>query len=323
MRRNPTPFVLLALAACDSKVDVPWITTCDTADGACDATTTDPWGTQTGAATGSSTGSATGSATGTATGITSAIENCTDGTDNDGDGDSDCQDPDCRPICDADGDNHIDEAMGGDDCDDGDASVYPGVLDDCDGVDNDCVGGVDGDSDGDAVGVCNDCDDADAAIYPGAVDACDGVDSDCDLADCSMFVEDFELGAPVAPFTMAGLTGWVVQSTMPHGGVYGFANGDISDSQTSRANLVVTFGAPGTVSFWHAGSTEVNYDYLKFYVDGVVQQQWSGSWTWTYGQFNVAAGVHTIGFEYYKDISVSSGSDTVWVDDLTIVGGAP
>ncbi|MBM4366207.1 MAG: putative metal-binding motif-containing protein [Deltaproteobacteria bacterium] len=111
---------------------------------------------------------------------------------------------------DGDGDGHPDVAWGGDDCDDGDASVYPGADEACDGVDHDCDGVVDeddaldaatwyADADGDGFGdpdettsaceapsgyVANatDCDDASAATYPGATEYCNAYDDDCDGA---------------------------------------------------------------------------------------------------------------------------------------------
>ena len=45
---------------------------------------------------------------------------------------------------DDDKDGHEARACGGDDCNDDDAAVYPGLLDGCDGKDNDCDGTVDG-----------------------------------------------------------------------------------------------------------------------------------------------------------------------------------
>ena len=77
--------------------------------------------------------------------------------------------------------------------------------------------------------------------------------------------------------------------------------------------------AAGTISFWYAVSSETGYDYLKFSIDGVLQVQWSGSVAWTQASYAVSAGTHTFKWEYSKDVSVSVGSDTSWIDDIAIL----
>ncbi len=83
---------------------------------------------------------------------------------------------------DADGDGADAPGAGGADCDDADASVYPGAFDLCgDTVDADCDPTGDDDCDGDGVPLDEDCDDGDADAHPGAVEVGpDGRDEDCD-----------------------------------------------------------------------------------------------------------------------------------------------
>ena len=93
----------------------------------------------------------------------------------------------------------------GPDCNDLAASAYPGGVEVCDGLDNDCNGEVDdgvlltfypdrdGDGFGDEEGVLvgcaagseyidsgGDCDDSDPEVHPLAEELCDGLDNDCD-----------------------------------------------------------------------------------------------------------------------------------------------
>jgi hypothetical protein len=91
--------------------------------------------------------------------------------------------PTSTPILDVDGDG----VPANLDCDDSDANVYPGAIELCDRIDQDCDGEDLVDVDGDGFSPCEginqnqiDCDDNNADVYPGAIEVCgNATDEDC------------------------------------------------------------------------------------------------------------------------------------------------
>ena len=133
----------------------------------------------------------------------------------------------------------------------------------------------------------------------------------------------FETGAFEPQWTFGGISPWTISSESPYDGLYCSRSGVIGHSQSTEMSIELYLTAAGTVSFYRKVSSESGYDYLKFYIDGVQQGQWSGTVAWGEVNFSVTAGLHTFKWSYSKDVSVVSGSDCAWVDYIIFPPFAP
>lgn len=136
-----------------------------------------------------------------------------------------------------------------------------------------------------------------------------------DTSNCKeALAEDFEGGALPAGWST---TSWTVSSGITHAGTYAFRSGFISDYGLTTATVTVQADTPGSISFYHQESTESGYDYLQFYINGVMQAQWSGLTAWQLATYPLSVGTNQLEWRYTKDGSLSAGSDAVFVDDIT------
>jgi M6 family metalloprotease-like protein len=124
------------------------------------------------------------------------------------------------------------------------------------------------------------------------------------------------LETPGRTFVFSGDANWIPQSVTTQDGVDAIESGAHADGQLSTLTTTVT--GPINVTFWRKISSEPNYDYLRFYVDDVLQSQISGEEDWALDSAAMGAGSHILRWTYSKDFSVSVGSDAAWVDGLTI-----
>lgn len=127
--------------------------------------------------------------------------------------------------------------------------------------------------------------------------------------------EDFENGIPLN-FTMAD-TAWTTSATALDG-TTSMSSGNISHNDTSTMTCQFTALREGEISFFYKTSTENNYDWLYFFIDGVQQERWSGIHDWTAVSFPVQQGEHTLAWKYIKDYSVDGNDDKVWIDNLCL-----
>ncbi len=128
--------------------------------------------------------------------------------------------------------------------------------------------------------------------------------------------EDFETGDFTKwDWTFSGNANWIIDSSTHYDGSYSARSGVITHNQSSSLSITLNCTESGTVSFYRKVSSEASYDYLRFYIDDVQQDQWCGEEDWTYEAYYVnSSGSHTFRWTYNKDGSENNGSDCGWVD---------
>lgn len=120
-----------------------------------------------------------------------------------------------------------------------------------------------------------------------------------------------------------GSAAWSGFCSATHDGVDAAQSGLIFDNQESW--LQTSVNGPGTLTFWWKVSSEMDFDWLRFHIDGILQQQISGEVNWQHRSFSLPQGSHTLIWRYVKDSSWPGGQDRAWVDQVsfTSASGAP
>jgi len=89
-------------------------------------------------------------------------------------------------------------------------------------------------------------------------------------------------------------------------------SGTIFDSQSTW--MQTTVQGPTQLSLHWKVSSESDWDFLNFHIDGVLQNAISGTVDWRQQTYSLSAGAHVLRWTYMKDGSISVGSDAGWVD---------
>src|SRR6185295_3004894 len=108
-----------------------------------------------------------------------------------------------------------------------------------------------------------------------------------------------------------GDAAWFNEAIITHDGVLAAQSGAIIDNRQSLLGSMVT--GPGRLSFWWKVSSEQDYDFLEFYLNGALQNRISGQVDWQQIQCNVPPGTNTLHWRYAKDQNTAVGLDAGWV----------
>ena len=110
---------------------------------------------------------------------------------------------------------------------------------------------------------------------------------------------------------------WTIATDQASQGVFRLKSNDIGDGQVAAIEYFGNFEA-GHVTFDKKVSSEEDYDFLVFYIDGVEQARWSGDIKWSNETYAVSAGPHSFKWEFQKDFIVSDGADCAWIDKVNL-----
>ena len=108
---------------------------------------------------------------------------------------------------------------------------------------------------------------------------------------------------------------WVIDNANTYEGINSSKSGYVPDGEVSHLDISIDVTASGDISFFKFVSSEQDYDFLQFYIDGNKQGEWSGiDNAWSFVSFPINVGNHDLGWEYDKDGGVSEGQDCAWID---------
>tara|TARA_B100001027_G_scaffold100863_1_gene69279 strand:+ start:79 stop:2514 length:2436 start_codon:yes stop_codon:yes gene_type:complete len=118
-----------------------------------------------------------------------------------------------------------------------------------------------------------------------------------------------------SPVNMTGDADWIAQIKNTYDGEDAAESGSISGDQSSNFSISER---TTSVSFWYKVSSENNYDFFEFYIDGSREIRKSGEVGWTqFTDGSLSNTNHTFEWRYAKDAYVIEGADRAWVDQIS------
>lgn len=139
-----------------------------------------------------------------------------------------------------------------------------------------------------------------------------------------LIIEDWECnGFTHFPWASGGERPWVITSAVKYQGMYAAKSGAIpnatsSQDSTSELSLTLNTLTNDSISFYKKVSSESGYDFLRFFINDIMQGEWSGEADWSLQKYAVGIGSNSFKWVYSKDYYMTGGSDCAWIDNITL-----
>ncbi len=134
-----------------------------------------------------------------------------------------------------------------------------------------------------------------------------------------LIVEDWETGDMTKyPWQTGGSDIWEISTSNPYEGTYCNKSSELGDQQSTWMSLIYESAIDDSISFFVMVSSEEEYDFFRFYIDGIPKLTLSGEQPWQRVSLPVSAGNHLYKWQYSKDVNQSSGEDCARVDYIIL-----
>jgi bacillolysin len=133
--------------------------------------------------------------------------------------------------------------------------------------------------------------------------------------------EGFESGPSLPTDFTTGSPPWTVVGPSSGNASNSARSGVIADNGRTELHRVVHVRSSGSLFFARRVSSEFNFDFLSFHVDGIPVGATSGNAAWgfpVYVPITLPPGAHELVWVYEKDSIVSVGEDAAWIDVVLV-----
>jgi hypothetical protein len=130
--------------------------------------------------------------------------------------------------------------------------------------------------------------------------------------------ESFEYQSfAVFPWKNSLVSPWVITALEAIEGKFSARSALIANNSESNLKLSINVPAADTVKFYYKVSSEQNYDFLTFLLNGSTAFRVSGESGWKEKRVALKEGFNNLEWIYKKDESISSGGDCAWLDYIS------